>query len=132
MSAMHDLIARWRSEAETVERCGHESTGKLIRRLAVEVDEALRDDQDETLTLAEAALESSYSTEHLRTMVAAETIPNAGEKGRPRIRRGDLPLKRVTQPGSLGTPEHDARAFLNRPKDETERSLLISQVRPPD
>jgi len=65
-------------------------------------------------------------------MVAAETIPNAGEKGRPRIRRGDLPLKRVTQQGSLGTPEHDARAFLNRPKDETERSLLISQVRPPD
>ena len=45
-----------------VERCGHESTSKLIRRLAVEVDEAMRDDQDEALTLAEAALESSYST----------------------------------------------------------------------
>ena len=132
MSAVHDLVTRWRSEAETVERCGHESTGKLIRRLAVEVDEALRDDQDETLTLAEAALESSYSTEHLRKMVAAETIPNAGEQGRPRIRRGDLPLKRVTQPGSLGTPEDDARAFLNRTKDKTERSLLIFQVRPPD
>jgi len=114
MSAMHDLIARWRSEAETVERCGHESTSKLIRRLAVEADEALRDDQDEPLTLAEAALESSYSTEHLRTMVAAETIPNAGEKGRPRIRRGDLPLKRVTKQSNPGTPEHDARAFLNR------------------
>ena len=54
MSAVHDLVTRWRSEAETVERCGHESTGKLIRRLAVEVDEALRDDEDETLTLAEA------------------------------------------------------------------------------
>jgi len=112
MSAMHDLIARWHSEAETVERCGHESTGKLIRRLAVEVDEASRDDQDETLTLAEAALESSYSTEHLRKMVAAEKIPNAGEKGRPRIRRSDVPLKRVMQQSNPGTPERDARAFL--------------------
>ena len=118
MGAVQDLLTRWRSEAETVERCGHESTGKLIRRLAVEAEEALRDDQDETLTLAEAALESSYSTEHLRKMVAAETIPNAGRKGRPRIRRGDVPLKRVTKPGSLGTPEDDARAFLNCAKDE--------------
>ena len=117
MSAMHDLIARWCSEAATVERCGHESTGKLIRRLAIEVDEALRDDQDEILTLAEAALESSYSTEHLRKMVAAETIPNAGQKGRPRIRRSDVPLRRVMQQGSPGTPENDARAFLNRVKD---------------
>ena len=118
MSAVHDLVARWRNEADTLERCGHESTGKLIRRLAVEVEEALKHDQDETLTLAEAAVASSYSTEHLRKMVAAETIPNAGGKGRPRIRRGDVPLKRVTKHGNLGTPEDDARAFLNRPKDE--------------
>ena len=118
MRAVHDLIARRRAEAETVERCGHESTGRLIRRLTVEVDEALRDDQDETLTLAEAALESSYSAEHLRKLVAAEAIPNAGEKGRPRIRRGDVPLKRGTKPVSHGTPEDDARAFLHRAKGE--------------
>ena len=108
MTAMTDLLARWRSEAETVERCGHESTSKLIRRLAVEVDEALRDDQDERLTLAEAALESSYSTEHLRKRVAAETIPNAGEQGRPRIRRGDLPLKRVMHRSNPATPSDPA------------------------
>ncbi len=118
MSAVQDLIVRWHAEAETVERCGHESTGKLIRRLAVEVDEALRADQDETLTLAEAALESSCSTEHLRKMVAAGAIPNAGGKGRPRIRRGDVPLKQVTKARNPGTPEDDARAFLNRVKDE--------------
>ena len=118
MGAMDDLVAQWRGEAETLERCGHESTGKLIRRLAVEVEEALRDDQDETLTIASAALESSYSTEHLRKMVAAGAIPNAGGKGRPRIRRGDVPLKRVTKARNLGTPEDDARVFLNRAKDE--------------
>ena len=65
MNAIHDLVTRWLREAETVERCGHESTGELIRRLAVEVEEALKDDRDETLTIAEAALESDYSSEHL-------------------------------------------------------------------
>ena len=109
MSAVRDLIVRWRTDADTLERCGHESTGKLIRRLAVEAEEALRDDSEETLTLAEAALESSYSIEHLRKMVASGTIPNAGEKGRPRIRRSDLPTKRTNGNGHVGSPEDDAR-----------------------
>ncbi len=113
MNAMQELLTRWRNEAETVERCGHEVTGKLIRRLAVEVDEALRDDQDETLTLVEAALESNYSIDHLRKMVAAGTIPNAGERGRPRIRRGDLPVKRTNGCGP-SLPENDVRDFLQR------------------
>ncbi|HEX8726058.1 MAG TPA: hypothetical protein VF737_11785, partial [Gemmatimonadaceae bacterium] len=34
-----------------------------------------------------------YSKDHLRKCVADGTIPNAGSKGRPRIRRGDLPKK---------------------------------------
>ena len=104
MSAMHDLLARWRSEAETVERCGYETTGKLIRRLAVEVEEALRDHQEETLTLAEAAFESRYSVEHLRKMAASGTIPNAGKKGRPRIRRSDLPTRPMNGKGHVGLP----------------------------
>ena len=112
MSAMHDLLTRWRDEAETVERCGHESTGKLIRRLTIEVEEALRDDQDETLTLAEAALESQYSVEHLRKLLSKDRIPNAGEKGRPRIRRGDLPARPGTGNRQIGSPEDDARGFL--------------------
>ena len=53
-----------------------------------------------------------------REMVASGKIPNAGGKGRPRIRRGDMPLKQVTKAGNLGTPEDDARVFLNRAKDE--------------
>ena len=44
--------------------------------------------------------------------IDAEKIPNAGEKGRPRIRRSDVPLKRVMQQSNPGTPERDARAFL--------------------
>ena len=113
MSAMHDLVAQWRREAETLERREQGSTGKLIRRLAVEVEEALRHDEDEALTLAEAALESNYSTEHLRKLVAAGTIPNAGEKGRPQIRRSDLPTRSTNGKGHVGSPEDDARTFLS-------------------
>ena len=112
MSAMQDLVTRWRSEADTVERCGHESTGKLIRRMTGELEEALRDDQDETLTLAEAALESGYSVEHLRKLLANDVIPNAGAKGRPRICRRDLPARPVTGNRQIGSPEDDARDFL--------------------
>ena len=111
---MQDLVTRWRSEADTVERCGHESTGKLIRRLVGELEEALRDDQDETLKLPEAALESGYSLEHLRKMVASGKIPNAGAKGRPLIRRGDLPNGPANPKGRFGSPEDDARSFLSR------------------
>lgn len=112
MSAMQDLVTRWRNEAATVERCGCESIGKLIRRLTIELEEALRDDQDETLTLAEAALESGYSVEHLRKLLAKDRIPNAGEKGRPRICRRDLPARPVAGKRQLGSPEDDARGFL--------------------
>ncbi len=112
MSAVQDLLAGWLGEAETVERCGHEPTGKLIRRLAAEMEEALKDDRDETLTIAEAALESDYSSEHLRKLVASGTIPNAGEKGRPRIRRRDLPARPATGNRQIGSPEDDARGFL--------------------
>ena len=112
MGAVQDLLTRWRSEAETVGRCGHQSTSRLIRRLAVEVEEALRDDRDETLRLAEATLESGYSTEHLRKMVASGKIPNSGAKGRPLIRRGDLPNGPANPKGRFGSPEDDARSFL--------------------
>ena len=108
MSAMEDLVARWRGEAETLERCGHESTGKLIQRLTVELEEALRDDQEEILTLAGAALATGLSSEHLRKMVASGAIPNAGERGRPRICRRDLPVRPVTGNRQLGSPEDDA------------------------
>ena len=46
------------------------------------------------------------------------TIPNAGERGRPRIRRSDLPTRPTNGKGYLDSPEDDARTFLNRAKDE--------------
>jgi hypothetical protein len=64
--------------------------------------------------LANSFDDSRYSVEHLRKMVAPGTIPNAGEKGRPRIRRSDLPTRPTNGKGHVGSSDDDARTFLNR------------------
>jgi len=47
----------------------------------------------EALSLPQAASESGYSADHLAREVRVGRIPNAGRRGAPRIRRGDLPRK---------------------------------------
>jgi len=47
----------------------------------------------ESVTLKEAGLLGGYSVDHLQRLVSAGDIENVGRKGRPRIRRGDVPTK---------------------------------------
>lgn len=104
MESLKALADAWKAEAATlVRRYGDERTAHVCRLHAAELEEAIRAAEDETLTLTQAARESGYSSDHLRHLVADGTIPNAGEKGRPRIRRGDLPLK----PGADTDAEQD-------------------------
>ena len=70
-----------------------------------------------TLTLAEAALESGYSVDHLRHAVASGQIANAGRRGAPRIRRADLPKKPgapATAPAGGYDPDADARSLAGK------------------
>ena len=94
MDALRALAAGWRSEADTLEsRYSDDRTARLFRLHAAEIDEAIRAGEGEILTLTDAARCSGYTPDHLRHLVADGDIPNAGERGRPRIRRGDLPAK---------------------------------------
>lgn len=88
---------------------GPEEIARVYEIVARELDEALRVHGDTPLTLAEAARESGYSEDHLRHLVADGKIPNAGQKGRPRIRRRDLPRKPATVP-TVTTYDPDADA----------------------
>ena len=45
------------------------------------------------MSLKEASTLGGYSTDSLQRMVAAGRIQNCGRKGRPRIRRADVPAK---------------------------------------
>ena len=60
----------------------------------------------EALTLEKAAAESGFSYSALEKLIRRGELPNLGQKGRPRVRRGDLPRK-PTKPGpqAVGIPD---------------------------
>jgi len=88
------LAKEWEEEARQLrDRYGDERGARLCDTHAAELRARIREHLDEPLTLKEAAAESGYSVSHLQHLVADGEIPNAGEKGRPRIRRGDVPMK---------------------------------------
>ena len=87
------LADQWEADAEKLREYDQESAAKVAELHASQLREALRAAGDESLTLAEAAAESGYSKRRLREFVHQGSVPNAGRKGAPRIRRGDLPRK---------------------------------------
>ena len=111
MKPLESLAERWLSVAETLEGAFDERGADLFRLHAAELREALREAADEVLTLSEAAAESGYSESRLRHLIADGTIPQAGERGRPRVRRGDLPSK-PKKSESVTDLEQEANAIL--------------------
>ncbi len=109
MRALDSLAGRWLSTADTLEGAFDERGAALYRHFAAELKEALRETADEVLTLSEAASESGYSTSRLRHMLASGDLPQAGVKGKPRVRRGDLPSK----PQKHGQPTTDIEQEAN-------------------
>ena len=89
---------------------------------AQELETALNEWQSEELRIAEAAVESGYSKEHLRRCVRDGSIPNAGKPNAPRIRRGDVPKKtgRLAAQGDAEGPsngynvDEDARSIAEQ------------------
>ena len=112
MRALDSLAECWLSTAETLEGAFDERGAALYRRHAAELQEALREAADEVLTLSEASSESGYSESRLRHLIADGTIPQAGERGRPRVRRGDLPQKPQKNGQSTTDIEREANAVL--------------------
>jgi hypothetical protein len=92
VTTIAELLQRWTDEAVQLrERYGMEAAARLCDAHVRELTATLSARQDELLTIAAAAVETRYSTQHLRALIAERAIPNAGSKGRPRIRRADLP-----------------------------------------
>lgn len=88
-----ELATKWRADADVLEAYAPEMA-KVCRSHADALDAALRSVDDDVLSLADAARASGYSPDRLRHKVSSGEIPNVGKKGAPRIRRGDLPLKK--------------------------------------
>ncbi len=96
------LVARWYSQADALQLFGAAGHAEAVRRCALELEQFAQELEVETLMLKDAAAESGYSYSALEKMLRAGQLPNAGSKGRPRVRRGDLPRKppRGTQAAS--------------------------------
>lgn len=102
VAPLERLAEEWEAEAELLRRRGAPGQADALTSAAEDLRERLLEWEREPLTVADAAGESEYSERHLRELVSEGRIPNAGEDGSPRIRRGDLPAK----PG--GGPSLDA------------------------
>ena len=112
MSGITELVEKWESDADTMEQYSDARGAAVCRLHIAELKEAVRIEQGRLLTLAEAAHESGYSEDHLRHEVASGRIQNEGKKGAPRIRRGNLPLKRSKRAKSGPSPALAAAEIL--------------------
>jgi|SRR5579862_881933 len=88
-----ELVAAWRDRAELLRRHGAIEAAATTETLADELEVAIPVENDELLTLAQAAETSGYSEDHLGREIREGRLPNAGRSGAPRIRRADLPRK---------------------------------------
>lgn len=113
-----DLAATWRAIAAELRRsAAAEGAARALERAAHDLEDALRREADETLSLQEAARVSGYSADHLARLVRQGKIPNAGRRNAPRVRRGDLPHKANALP-------RDGRAAISRA--QIARSVVTS------
>jgi len=107
-----DLAAEWRHKATMLREYGAAAQAAAIEACAVELTDAIRAWQDEPLTLEQAVTETGYGYSTLQQKVAAGEIPNVGSKGRPRMRRCDLPRKTPTPAFLLDSGEPDLAAEI--------------------
>jgi len=112
------LAQGWRARAAQLRHWGGaDGTARTWELAAEELDDALRRQSDDVLSLGEAAAASGYSADHLARLIREGKIPNAGRPNAPRVRRGDLPRKAGALPDVPATPMFDptqiARSVVN-------------------
>lgn len=74
-------LARWREDADVLERRGHARTAETLRDCAEEIEYALRREARQRVTIAEAARLTGYSEKSLRRMVRNGKLPDLRPEG---------------------------------------------------
>lgn len=92
-SSLPELSAKWKDIATLLERFSASAQAAAIRQCAVELDVAIREEEDRLLSLSDASDLSGYSRDHLSRMIRAGVLPNAGRKGKPLVRLRDVPVR---------------------------------------
>lgn len=92
VAVLTELSVAWCARAQELAPYAP-AAAEAFRVAAAELKVALMEEGNEELNLERAAAESNYSTRRLRELLASGALPNAGKKGRPRIKRADLPKR---------------------------------------
>jgi len=87
------LVIHWRELADVLNAEGCSEVAATRLRSATELENLLHTIESAPLSIAQASEESGYTCEHLRRMLREKPVLNAGRKGRPLVRRRDLPRK---------------------------------------
>lgn len=111
-AAPSPLGRRWRDEAAILRRRGAGAQADVLESCAAELEEYEREHALEALSLEAAAGESGYSYSALEKMVRRGELLNIGQRGGPRVRRGDLPRKAAAR--STDQPGLAERALAGR------------------
>lgn len=101
-----DLVREWRQQAAQYERDGLTPSARILHRVADEL-EALAG--GESVSLAEAARRSGYTTDHLARLCREGKLRNVGRKHAPRYLVTDLPrkLSRMSEKSDIVATEGD-------------------------
>ena len=119
-TSVEGLPANWRRRAKALRRYGSEPPAVALERCADELEATIRDRDETTLSLVEAARESGYSRDHLGRLVRDGKIPNAGRPNAPRIARRHLPRK---------APAEAPLAEEPRPRERSNTQIVQSIIR---
>lgn len=104
------LRAKWESRrAEHAHLSSMVSAERIIGDVLADLGELADAHALDAVSLKEASAIGGYSMDRLQHIVAAGEIDNIGRKGKPKIRRGDVPIKPgYLRPGADGA-QFDAR-----------------------
>lgn len=94
------LVVEWRRVAEILRAEGCFEVAATRERSANELEALLHTQQNELLSITDAAQESGYSAEYLRRLLRKTPALNAGKAGKPLIRRAELPRKAMSLVGN--------------------------------
>lgn len=113
-SGLQRCLTELRAKADELRgNFGDEARARTLEWAALKIEEAIREESQEILTLPEASRISGYHADSLTRMVRDGQIPDLRppkSRGMIRIRRADLPIK----PGRPHTPDADVRELASR------------------
>jgi len=89
------FVADWRRLANTLRSEFDERGASLIEKRAQEVESWFSSMAEDEITIGVASQATGYSADHLRRTIGSGELANAGVRGKPRVRRGDLRPKRI-------------------------------------